>query len=57
MATYRATLVVQDTTIASITLNANSDADAKKQLKSSTPEWSAGIGEWKLTKVNDAVAS
>lgn len=47
---YRAVLTVGETQLATITIRATDDEDAKEQLGRSKPTYFDGVGEWKLTK-------
>ena len=49
--TYRARLKVGDKEVATITLRAKDDEDAKEQLERSKPSYYEGLGDWVLTKV------
>lgn len=48
--TYRAALKVGDQQLATITIRATDDTDAKEQLEASKPTYFEGIGTWTLTK-------
>lgn len=47
---YRATLSVGDKQLATITISATDDEDAKDQLSRSKPAYFDGVGDWILTK-------
>lgn len=47
---YKAALKVGDQQLASITIRATDDDDAKEQLERSKPTYFEGIGDWSLTK-------
>lgn len=49
--TYRAFLDIGGVRVATITLRAEDDDDAREQLKRSRPSYFEGIGEWSLTRM------
>jgi cyanophycinase-like exopeptidase len=52
--TYRARLTIGSEKVATITIRAQDDADAKEQLERSKPPAFDGMGSWSLTKLTES---